>query len=131
MTWQPAAILYPDAELVLTGLLRTAINAEDAGAEVWVGRKLPPVRPARAVQVVRDGGSVADLRDRPRLRVIVWDTTDQKVADLARLVVAIMPSLVGQGGILYTQHESGPYEIPDAAPCRYLLFEVHLRGVAL
>lgn len=131
MTWQPTAIIYPDAELVVTGLYRTLINARSGYSDVWVGRKLPATRPTRAVQVIRDGGAAADMRDKPLLRVLVWDTTDQKVTDLARLVVALGPRLVGQGGVVKFEHKSGPYEIPDAAPKRYLLLEIHLRGEAL
>ena len=83
------------------------------------------------MQVIRDGGTSDGLRDRARLRVLTWEATAQKVADLARLVVAVAPLMVGQGGVLRVEHLSGPYEIPDAAPCRYLLFQVDLRGEAL
>lgn len=130
MTWQPAGVLYPDAELEFATALRVLLIAEGE-TDVWVGRKLPTTRPPRAVQVVRDGGNSSNLRDRARLRVLVWDTTDQKVTALARLIVALVPRMAGSGGVLRTQHESGPYEITDAAPKRYLLFEIHYRGDAL
>ena len=129
MLWQSPPIEYPDAELTVTGLLRSLLAAH--GEAPWVGRKLPTSRPTRAVQVIRDGGASDGLRDRARLRVLAWDATDQKVTDLARLVVAVAPLMVGQGGVLRVEHLSGPYEIPDAAPCRYLLFQVDLRGEAL
>lgn len=127
MTWQPTAIIYPDAELVATGLLRTDLAAQSE-ADLWVGRKLPSTRPTRAVQVVRDGGNSENLRDRARLRFLVWDTTDQKATDLARLVVALVTAWPGRSGITRVVHESGPYEIPDAAPKRYLLFTIHFQG---
>jgi hypothetical protein len=130
MTWQPAAILYPDAELVATAGLR-ALLLSQGETDVWVGRKLPDIRPTRAVQVVRDGGNSGNLRDGARLRVLVWDATDQKATDLARLIVALMPRMVGANGVLRTEHLSGPYEIPDAAPKRYLLFQIDTRGEAL
>ncbi|NUR79982.1 MAG: hypothetical protein HOQ21_06000 [Dermatophilaceae bacterium] len=130
MPWQPAAVRYPDAELVVAGLIRSLL-ASHGEPGMWVGRRLPSGRPGRAVQVVRDGGSADGLRDRARLRVLTWDATDQKVTDLARLVVAVAPLMAGQQGVVRVQHLSGPYEIPDAAPCRYLLFQVDLRGVPL
>ncbi|WP_028637723.1 hypothetical protein [Nocardioides sp. URHA0032] len=131
MTWQPTAVLYPDAELTTIAALRTLINAQSGQSDVKVVRTIPATRPARCVQVVRDGGNSANLRDKARLRVNVWDTTDQKATDLARLVVALVPRLVGANGVLRTEHLSGPYEIPDAAPMRYLLFQIDLRGEAL
>lgn len=128
--WQPVSVVYPDAELVAITLLRDLLAGEGE-ADVKVVRDIPPTRPARCVQVVRDGGRSANLRDSARLRVNVWDTTAQKATDLARLVVALVPGMVGQSGVLRTEHLSGPYEVPDAAPRRYLLFEVDFRGVPL
>lgn len=130
MTWQPVAVLYPDAELVATGLLREDLAAQ-GDTDVWVGRKLPSSRPRRAVQIVRDGGSSSEMRDRARLRVLVWDSSDEAATDLARLVLALVMEWPGRGGVLRVVHESGPVEIPDAAPKRYLLIEVHFRGDAL
>ena len=130
MTWQPVAVLYPDAELVATGLLREDLAAQ-GDTDVWVGRKLPPSRPRRAVQIVRDGGSSSEMRDRARLRVLVWDSSDEAATDLARLVLALVMEWPGSRGVLRVVHESGPVEIPDAAPKRYLLIEVHFRGDAL
>lgn len=133
MTWQPTAVIYPDAEAVVITALKARLVAEGF-TSASVLRTLPPAptpRPAQCVQVIRDGGNAAELRDKARLRVLCWDTTDLKVSTLARTVVAVMPLLAGSNGVLRTEHLSGPYEIPDAAPKRYLLFEVHFRGEAL
>lgn len=130
MTWQPAAVLYPDAELVGATILRELLTAQGED-DVWVGRRLPPHRPTRAVQVIRDGGNAANLRDSAQVRVLVWDATDQKATDLARLIVALVPRMAGQSGVLRTEHLSGPYEIPDAAPKRYLLFRIDFQGEEL
>lgn len=129
--WQPAAVLYPDAELeVINGIKALLTTHGESG--ITFGRKIPPTRTTRMVIVTRDGGSAVNLRDRARLRVLVWDATDQKVTDLARKVVALMPLLADGDPIVRVEHLSGPYEIADvAAPERYLLFEVHLRGEAL
>lgn len=130
MTWQPAAVLYPDAELATITALRALLIGEGE-TDVKVVRTMPATRPPRCVQVIRDGGNASNLRDRARLRVLVWDTSYADVTALARLIVALMPTLVGQSGVLRVEHLSGPYEIPDAAPKQYLLFEIHLRGAVL
>lgn len=131
MTWQPVAILYPDAELATIGLLRSLLAAEGE-TDVKVIRTMPSSRPPRCVQVIRDGGSVSNLRYRARLRFLVWDTSYQKAVDLARLVAALAMRMVGQSGVLHVEHLSGPYEIPETGAFKqYLLIEVHYRGEAL
>lgn len=131
MTWQPAPIVYPDAEALVTAALPALLTAASETG-VFVGRKVPNPRRTRMVIVTRDGGGSSELRDRPRLRVRVWDETDQKATDLARKVVAIMLGLpVTTAGVARVSHESGPYEIPDEKPQRYLLFELHTRGAVL
>ena len=88
--------------------------------------------PKRIAQITSDGSPTNNLRTVTRLRVNVWDATDQKVTDLARLIVALVPRMVGANGVLWTVHQSGPYEITDAAgPRRFLLFEIHYRGALL
>lgn len=130
MPWQPLAIRYPNAVKTVAAALKTLLF-ENNEPDVWVGYRLPKIRPSRAIQVIRDGGAASELRDKPRLRVLCWDKTDEKADDLASLVVALMPLLVLEGVALKVEHLSGPYEIPEATPCRYLLFEVHTRGEAL
>lgn len=131
MTWQPAAILPPDVELRFATDLRALLAAEGQ-SDVWVGRTIPSTRPKRIAQITSDGSPTNNLRTVARLRVNVWDTTDQKVTDLARLIVALVPRMVGANGVLWTVHQSGPYEITDAAgPRRFLLFEIHYRGELL
>lgn len=130
MPWQPAAIVYPDAELtVINGIKALLTSHGESG--ITYGRKIPPTRTTRMVIVTRDGGQSAALRDKARVRVLVWDATDTKVDALARKVVALMPLLADGSPVVHVDHLSGPYEIADVAPERYLLFEVHLRGDAL
>lgn len=131
MPWQPVGVRYPDTEAATAALLRDLLADHPEADGVWVGRKLPKNRPPRAVQIIRDGGAQRELRDRAVLRVLVWDRTDEEVADLAGLVCALVPLMVGRSGVLYVKHLSGPYEVPDAAPKRYLLFEIHFRGEPL
>ena len=130
MPWQPAPLIYPDVDLLVTTRLRTLLVAE---AGLFVSNAIPTTqaggRRARMVIVNRDGGNVADLTDRARVRVRVWDQTAQKTTDLARKVIALMPRLVDGAPVVRVQHLSGPIEIPDPSgeQC-YLLFELHTSG---
>ena len=65
------------------------------------------------------------------MRCRVWATTDQAAIDLARELVAGLPTVADGAPILRVVHESGPYDVPDSSeqPQKYLLFTVHTRGV--
>ena len=129
MPWQPAPILYPDAELVLTMALRAALVAAGR-ADVYVDRAVTTKRPL--VVLTRDGGSPSDLRDRARIRVRTFAATAQAADDLARLVNALLTDLPGANGITRAEILSGPYEVPDeSGPLRYALAEIHMRGDVL
>lgn len=131
-TWQPAPILFPDAELLLTAAYRAALIA--AGEDdVYVGRKVPKPRRERMVILTRDGGTAEGLVDRPRIRFRIFDTTDQAANDLARLVLALAYRLAANGTVTRVAPESGPYEVADdsGAPHRYLLIEFTTRGELL
>lgn len=132
MPWQPAAILFPDVELLVTTALRPLIFAE-GDADVYVGRSVPSQRRDRMVIVNRDGGLSDGATDRPRIRIRVWDTTPQAANDLARLVVALMPRLIETTAVVRVEHLSGPFEVADQSKAeqRYLLFQLHTQGVPL
>lgn len=126
MPWQPAPVLYPDAELVVINHLRDALPPWVQ----YVGRNVPATRRNVMVTVDRDGGSVLNLRDRARLRIRCWDLTDQRAGDLARTVVALFPTFVDGDPIVHVEHISGPFEVVEESPhkVRYLGFEIHTRG---
>lgn len=132
MPWQPAPILFPDVELLVSTALRPLLFAAGE-ADVYVGRSIPSTRRARMVVVNRDGGNDDGLTDFPRLRVRVWDATPQKATDLARKVAALMPSLVETTSVTYVRKQSGPYAVPDESgqEQRYLLFDLRTQGVPL
>lgn len=132
MPFQPAPILFPDVELVVTTGLRAELLAADE-VGVFVGNKIPSPRRPRMVVVNRDGGNDDGVTDFPRLRVRVWDETPQKATDLARTVAALMQNLVGTTQITYVRKQSGPYDVPDESKAeqRYLLFELRTEGVPL
>lgn len=132
MTWQPAAILYPDAEQVACDAIRPLlVSAGQTG--VYVGNKIPNPRRDRMVIWNCDGGNASDMRDRPRMRCRVWATDDKAANDLARLIVALMPLMVDGAPILRVEHLSGPYDVPDESRQvqKFLLFEMHMRGEPL
>jgi hypothetical protein len=129
MTLQPPEQLAPDTELVVTGLLRTALTArtEPYAASVRVSNTKSDTS-ARQVTVRRDGGPQRGLFDFPRLGVNVWAATEQDVINLAALVQALLLDSPGTAGIVQATSLSGPTPIPDAAgPRRYLTLELKIR----
>lgn len=133
MPWQPAAIIYPDVELVLTQRLRAALAArsETYAQNVYVSNTVPTTRHDRMLIVRRDGGLEGSVRDQARVSFQVWAMTEQDATDLARLVVALTKTLVDGAPILRVVPQSGPTPIadPSGQPLRYLVAEFHTRGV--
>jgi hypothetical protein len=134
MTLQPAEQLAPDAELVVTGIIRTALSgrAESYTSNVRVSNaKAGPS--ARQVVVRRDGGPQRGLFDFPRLGVRVWAATEQDATDLALMAQAILLNSPGHpSGIVQATSLSGPSPVPDAAgPHRYFTVELKIRCVNL
>lgn len=129
MTWQPAPILYPDAELTACTKLRALLVARGY-TDVFVGREVPNPRRDRMVILTRDGGAPLRMLDRPRLRVRVWDETDKKAQDLAALVIALVPRMVDGDPIASARTVSGPYDVTDESkkPQKYALLELTTRG---
>jgi hypothetical protein len=127
MTTTP--IIFPDVELVLTGKLRTALAAHGYPG-IFVSNRRESQ--AQAVWVRRDGGPVLDqVREAARVGVNVFDTSEQKVTDLARTVSALLRAAADGAPILRVRQTSGPSPIPDSTPRRYMTFEIDVRGVEL
>lgn len=142
MTLQPIGIVFPDVELWATGYLRDALaaRAETYVGGVFVSTSIPydPVtktykRRDRMVICRRDGGNSNGLRDQARLSVQVWATAEQDATDLARLVAALLWAAPDGDPVLMVRQQSGPTPIADTSlqPLRYLVFDVHTRGVGL
>ena len=127
MPWQTSTVLYPDAELLMTEKTRALFPG------VFVSNAVPNPRRDQMLIWNRDGGSSANLRDRARMRCRVWARRPQDATDLARQLVARLPGLVNGDPIVHLEHLSGPYDLPDESgqAQRYLLFEIHTRGVPL
>lgn len=135
MTWQPAAIIYPNIELELTGRYRTALTGrpESYAQSVYVSNSVPTTRRDRMVIVRRDGGTQAEMRDRPRVTFRVFATTEADATNLAALVMALAPSLVDGDPIIACpiNGRSGPTPVADESgqPMRLMSVEFHTRGV--
>lgn len=131
-------ILFPDVELLTTGLLRTVLagRPESYAANVLVSNKVPTTRRDRMVIVRRDGGRASGVLDDARVGIRVWGRTEQEAADLARLVLALCWALPAEDDaheLVRFTHESGPTPVPDESgqPLRYIVGTFRTRGSAL
>lgn len=135
MPWQPVALVFPDIELVLTGRYRTALgaSAEAYASDVYVSNTIPTTRRDRMVIVRRDGGTQAEMRDRPRVSLRVFALTEKDATDLAALVMALAPTFADGAPIVAvpTEGRSGPFPVADESkqPLRQMTVEFHTRGV--
>lgn len=136
MTWQPPRVVFPDVELVMTGLLRDALDGrpEPYAADVYVGTTTPSPRRARMITIRRDGGASTDgLLEAAQIGVNVWADTEQDVNDLARLIRALLWAAPNGKPVCRVVDVSGSIAIADDSgqPLRYMTFEVVLRGEPL
>jgi hypothetical protein len=122
-------VIFPDVELWATGYLRTAL-ASHGYPDMFVSNKRETQ--ATAVWVRRDGGPAGQVLETPRLGVNVYAPTEQKVADLARTVSALLRAAPDGNPVTRVVQTMGPSPIPDASgPRRYMTFELSIRGAAL
>jgi hypothetical protein len=127
-------VLFPDVEAWLVRYLQDALDdrPEPYCTGVVVGIDLDNPRPARAVQVRRDGGPRLDaVRELARLGINVWAGTDAEVTDLAGMVRALIAACPDGQPVVKSTEQSGPTPIPDeSGPRRYLVTELIVRGTA-
>ena len=134
MSFQPAAVIFPDVELWATGYLRAALAArpEAFASGVFVSNAKPTTNKPRTVVVRRDGGPQRGLFDFPRLTVRVWADKEKDASDLARLVQALLVVSPGNGPVVAATVLSGPQGIPDdSQPQKLLGVELQTRGTNL
>lgn len=135
MTWQPAPIVHPDAELWLTGYLRDRLagRVESYASSVYVGVDIPTTRRSRMVVVRRDGGQPSDVFDFARFGIRIFGDTERNTTDLALLIRALIVDAPNAADVARTDVVSGPYAVNDQSgqPLRYLIAEAALRGVEL
>lgn len=132
--WQPAQILYPDVELLLTGLLRPRLHAALGGSDVLVSDEVPNPRRDRMVIVRCDGGpDLGDVRSLARIGVNVYAPDATAAGSLSALVAALLPGLAGEGPVTAVRSITLPSRVADPAPVerRYFTAEIHLRGSVL
>lgn len=136
MTWQPAATIFPDAELVACQVLRDRLaeRPEPYAADPFVGHKVPAQRRDRMVIVRRDGGARIDhARETARFGINVWATSDQEAGDLARLVRALLWAAPTGDPFVRIDDLAGPMPIADdtGQPRVYFTCEAVLRSSPL
>ena len=125
--WQPSSLVPRDAEKVLIAAMRPKL------AGVAVNRVVPKAgagSTGKLIVFTRDGGAFDGLIDRARMRVRCLADDAEDANALANDTIRLMASLVGSTAT-YVEHLSGPIDATDKGERqqRYLLFEVHLRGV--
>lgn len=134
MPWQPAALLHTDIEAWGVTFLTAALAArsESYKSGVVVSNAVPDPRPARLVTVRRDGGVPVGVLDKPRLNVGIWAMTEEDVADLTRLVSALIAG-ARTAPITNAVMVGGPVAVPDPSgqPRKSMTWELTTKGTAL
>lgn len=124
------AVQFPSATKAVVDALRAALTARSDAAKVFA--HVPDSRPSRFVWVVSDGGPRQQVTSLPRIRVNCFDSRGADEAEkLALLVDALLCSAADGDPICRVRRLSGPFEVADAQPRQYLLFEVVVRGTDL
>ncbi|MGA5489562.1 hypothetical protein ACPCK1_17620 [Streptomyces pseudogriseolus] len=130
-----APVEFPDGVDVVRSYLQAALVAR--GDDVPVVTRVPSSRPARFVRIERVGGSRLDrITDRPRLDIHCWGPDEGAVADLVKVVRALVFAIPGWRGV--TAYDVAEVGGPDSAPDPVsgqerasFAVEVSLRGRAL
>ncbi|MCA0217922.1 MAG: hypothetical protein LCH43_11280 [Actinobacteria bacterium] len=130
MTWQPATILFPDAELVMcdrTRDLRASLSVDGLDVtEAYVGRTVPATITV-AIVWNRIGGVDPDAFMQAR----IYAPTDQQATDLARALSAALPSVVDGNPIRRIEQTAFADLGIEKQPMRQLLFDITFRGAQL
>jgi hypothetical protein len=125
MMWQPAQIIYPDAELVLCDKTRILLADQDG---VHIGRTIPDTW-TRLVIWNRLGGTQAPPFDTDIMECRIWAPTDEQCMDLARLLQALLPGICDGAPITRAVVTGGPTDLGvEDSPMRQFMFDITLRG---
>lgn len=124
-TWQPARILYPDAELVMCEKTRPLLDQS-----IFVGRIVPrKLAGVTAITWNRTGGEQDPPFDTASLECRIWAPTDQACIDLARQLMAVLPSLIDGDPITGMVVSGGPTDLGvENSPMRQILYDITMRG---
>lgn len=130
-------VLFPDAEEVVVGFLRGALD--DRGDTAEVATRVPNPRPSRLVLVRRLGGPRLNLvADDPQIGVECWDGDTATAHDLAQVCRALIHTMTGRavdGVPVYRVAElAGPANLPDPLsdqPRYVFTVQIAMRGTAM
>lgn len=122
------AVLFPDVELAVCNALRsTALGG------LPVGIKVPPVRPAEFIRVLRTGGVTETIRsEAAQITVEAWAQTEFRASAILAICRAILSR--SEGALFGAKELSGPINLPDpsTAQIRYTMsFHIRARGAAI
>ena len=128
---------FGDVEMFVVKHLQAALVGT-AASGFKVDNKVPNPRPARLVQVRRDGGLQSSPRqESARMGVNVWAPSDQEANDTASLVRALLAQAAGTtrvGVFVKRVTTSGPSPVPEDATDtfhKYFTAELLALGSAL
>jgi len=121
-TWQPPSIIYPDAELVLTGSTRQLIPG--ITVDTIMPRDNQP-----AITWNRIGGNIEAPFDMPLMQCRVQAPTLAECNQLVSRLLAVLPSITDGDPVTVISITGGPTDLgEESAPMKQLLFDITLRG---
>lgn len=128
-----APIIFPDIEQLLCDEL-PGLMATQGISSLNVSSRVPKVRPAEFVRVMRTGGSQRDkVTDLPTVVVEAWAATESRANRIAQTVRGVLHELTELDGVpVYEVREfAGPANLPDPATAavRYTAtYQIAVRG---
>jgi hypothetical protein len=130
-SWQPATVLYPDAELVMCDATR-AVFAGMGRGDVFVGREVPQNIGTGSYHAAVVWNRTGGLEPDAFMQCRVFAPTDFEAMSLARELSARIQACVTGRPIARIVESSGITDLGvEAGPMRQVLYAVTLRGTQL
>ena len=118
MSWQRGPRTFADPYTVSLAVVRNAIaaSADPIVTGTVAVRRMPPARPAKVVQLRRDGGAavVDALVDAVLLTYRVWHPDDpEALASFVRGALLNAPQIAGGAQVKRVEDVMAPIDVPD------------------